>query len=64
VPDLPFERALVWLDRGDALPRRLEILERSGATRTLTLSKVRTNDRVTDRTFRFEVPRGARVVDQ
>jgi outer membrane lipoprotein carrier protein len=64
VPDLPFERAVVWLDRGDALPRRLEILEPSGATRTLTLSRVRANERVTDRTFRFEVPKGARVVDQ
>ena len=64
VPDLPFEQAIVWLDRGDALPRRLEILEPSGATRTLTLSKVRTNDRVTDQTFRFDVPKGARVVDQ
>jgi outer membrane lipoprotein-sorting protein len=64
VPDLPFERAVVWLDRGDALPRRLEILEPSGATRTLTLSKVLVNDRVTDRTFRFDVPKGARIVDQ
>ena len=64
VPDLPFERAVVWLDRGDALPRRLEILEPSGATRTLTLSKMRTNERVSDRTFRFDVPKGARVVDQ
>jgi outer membrane lipoprotein carrier protein len=64
VPDLPFERAVLWLDRGDGLPRRLEILEPSGATRTLTLTKVRTNERVTDRTFRFEVPKGARVVDQ
>ncbi|HUF35133.1 MAG TPA: outer membrane lipoprotein carrier protein LolA [Gemmatimonadales bacterium] len=64
VPNLPFERAVVWLDREDALPRRLEILEPSGATRTLTLSTVRANERVTDRTFRFDVPRGARVVDQ
>lgn len=64
VPDLPFERAVLWLDRGDGLPRRLEILEPSGATRTLTLTKVRANERVTDRTFRFEVPKGARVVDQ
>ena len=64
VPDLPFERAVVWLDRGDALPRRLEILEPSGATRTLTLSRVRTNERVDDATFRFEVPKGVRVVDQ
>ena len=64
VPDLPFERAVLWLDRGDGLPRRLEIHEPSGATRTLTLSKVRTNERVTDRTFKFTVPGGVRVVDQ
>ena len=64
VPDLPFESAVVWIDRGDALPRRLEILEPSGATRTLTLSKVRTNERISEATFRFEVPKGVRVVDQ
>ena len=64
VPDLPFEKAVLWLDRGDGLPRRLEILEPSGATRTLTLSKVRANERVTDQTFKFAVPAGVRVVDQ
>ena len=64
VPDMPFERAVVSLDREDALPRRLEILERSGATRTLTLSKLRVNQPVTDKTFKFEVPDGVRVVDQ
>jgi len=64
VPDLPFERAILWLDRGDALPRRLEITERGGALRTLTLSKVQVNQRVPDSTFVFQVPAGARVVDQ
>ncbi len=64
VPDMPFERAVLWLDRADGLPRRLEITERSGATRTLSLSKVRVNQSVADRTFRFEVPSGVRVVDQ
>jgi outer membrane lipoprotein-sorting protein len=64
VPDLPFERAVLWLDHEDALPRRLEITEKSGALRTLTLSKLRLNRRVPDGTFKFEVPRGARVVDQ
>jgi outer membrane lipoprotein carrier protein len=64
VPDLPFTQAVIWLDREDALPRRLEIQEQSGATRTLSLSKLRTNERVTDRTFTFKVPAGARVVDQ
>ena len=64
VPDMPFERAVLWLDRADGIPRRLEITEHSGATRTLTLSKVRVNQSVPDSTFRFEVPSGVRVVDQ
>jgi outer membrane lipoprotein carrier protein len=64
VPDLPFERAIVWLDKEDGLPRRLEITEHSGATRTLTLSKVRTNRTVPDDAFTFKVPSGVRVVDQ
>ena len=64
VPDLPFEKAVLWLDRADGIPRRLEITEHSGATRTLTLSKVRVNRSVPDDTFRFEVPSGVRVVDQ
>ncbi|HJR15477.1 MAG TPA: outer membrane lipoprotein carrier protein LolA [Gemmatimonadales bacterium] len=64
VPDLPFTQAVIWLDREDALPRRLEILEQSGATRTLRLSNLRTNAKVPDRTFTFKVPEGARVIDQ
>ncbi|MBA3444114.1 MAG: outer membrane lipoprotein carrier protein LolA [Gemmatimonadales bacterium] len=64
VPDLPFTQAVIWLDREDALPRRLEILEQSGATRTLRLARLRTNAPVPDRTFTFKVPAGARVVDQ
>jgi outer membrane lipoprotein-sorting protein len=64
VPDLPFDRAVLWLDREDALPRRLEITEKSGALRTLALSKLRVNRRIPDNTFKFQVPSGARVVDQ
>jgi outer membrane lipoprotein carrier protein len=64
VPDLPFERAVVWLDREDALPRRLEITERTGSKRTLTLSRMQVNRSVPDRAFTFEVPSGVRVVDQ
>ena len=29
VPDLPFEQAVLWLDRADGMPRRLEITEHS-----------------------------------
>lgn len=64
VPDLPFDRAVLWLDRQDALPRKLEITERSGSRRTLTLSKVQVNRSLPERTFVFEVPAGVRVVDQ
>jgi outer membrane lipoprotein-sorting protein len=64
VPDLPFERAVIWLDRQDGLPRRLEITERSGALRTLALSNLGVNRRVPDSTFEFKVPSGVRVVDQ
>ena len=64
VPDLPFNRAVIWLDREDALPRRLEIHESSGATRTLRLTRLRVNQSVPSRTFSFKVPGGVRVVDQ
>jgi outer membrane lipoprotein carrier protein len=64
VPDLPFDRAVLWLDRQDGLPRRLEITEKSGALRTLALTNLRVNRRVPDSTFQFKVPPGSRVVDQ
>ena len=64
VPDLPFDRAVLWLDRGDGLPRRLEITEKSGALRTLALSNLRVNRKIPDSTFVFQVPSGVRVVDQ
>lgn len=64
VPDLPFTRAVIWLGRADGLPRRLEIEERSGSSRTLTLSRLRTNQRVPESTFRFDVPQGVRIIDQ
>jgi outer membrane lipoprotein carrier protein len=64
VPDLPFEKAIIWIDRESALPRRLEIHEQSGATRTLDLSHIRVNERVADDTFTFKVPSDVRVVDQ
>jgi outer membrane lipoprotein carrier protein len=64
VPNLPFSKAVIWLDQGSALPRRLEIHEESGATRTLNLKRIRVNESLPDRTFTFQVPKGVRVVDQ
>ena len=64
VPDMPFTKAVIWIDRENALPRRLEITEGSGATRTLTLSRIRVNETLPGDTFSFKVPSGVRVVDQ
>jgi outer membrane lipoprotein-sorting protein len=64
VPNMPFNKALIWVDREDALPRRLEIHEESGATRTLDLSNIRVNQKIPSQTFQFKVPSGVRVVDQ
>ena len=64
VPDLPFSKAVIWLDQADALPRRLEIQEESGATRTLDLFHIKVNGTLPDKTFTFKVPKDVRVVDQ
>ena len=64
VPDMPFSRATVWIDRTDGLPRRMEIEELSGQRRTLTLHNLRINQPVSANTFTFAVPDGVRVVDQ
>ena len=64
VPDMPFGRATVWLDRSDGLPRRMEIEETSGQRRTLTLHNLRVNQPVSAKAFTFEVPDGVRIVDQ
>ena len=61
---LPFSRAVLWLGREDALPHRVELRERSGTVRTLTLSRIRTNQPVNEDSFRFEIPDGVRVVER
>jgi outer membrane lipoprotein carrier protein len=61
---LPFTDAVVWLDQYDYLPRQLEVREKGGNRRTLTLSSVETNRRVSPNAFTFSVPKDVRVVDQ
>jgi outer membrane lipoprotein carrier protein len=62
--NLPFTDAVVWLDQFDYLPRRLEVREKGGNRRTLILSSVETNRRVSPNIFSFDVPNGVRIVDQ
>jgi len=61
---LPFRSAQVSFARADGLPRRIEITERTGTRRTLTLTNVRNGRKIPARVFRFDVPHGVRVVDQ
>ena len=62
--DFPYSEAVVWIDRDDALVRRVEIVETSGQRRTLVLEKVVVNRGVPGREFTFSPPAGLRVVDQ
>ncbi len=58
-----YTRVLVWVDRQDALVRRLEITEASGAVRRLSFDRVRTNVTIPASAFTFRPPAGIRVVD-
>lgn len=58
-----YTRVLVWVDRQDALVRKLEIGEASGAVRRITFDRLRVNVRIPASAFTFRPPSGARVVD-
>jgi outer membrane lipoprotein carrier protein len=62
--DLPYEQAVLWIDRDDGLVRRLEIVETSGQRRTVVLRRIAVNGGVPSREFTFAPPAGSRVVDQ
>jgi outer membrane lipoprotein carrier protein len=62
--DLPYEQAVLWIDRNDGLVRRLEIVETSGQRRTVVLRRLAVNGGVPSREFTFAPPAGSRVVDQ
>ena len=62
-PDQPYRRVQIWVDRQDALPRRVEIVEASGAVRRITFDRLRVNAAVPASSFTFTPPRGVRVVD-
>ena len=64
VADPLFRKATIWFDREDGLPRRLQLDELTGVRRTLDLSRLRLNVATDERTFRFDVPSGVRVVVQ
>ncbi|HWA40888.1 MAG TPA: outer membrane lipoprotein carrier protein LolA [Gemmatimonadales bacterium] len=63
-PSIPFREATVTFAASDGLPRKIDVLERTGTRRTLTLTSVRSGRRLRASTFQFQVPSGVRIVDQ
>jgi outer membrane lipoprotein carrier protein len=61
--NLPYQRALIWVDQADSLVRRVEIAEGSGAVRRITLDHLRINSVLPASSFKFTPPAGVRVVD-
>ena len=62
--ETPYTAATLWITRKDGLVRRLEIVETSGQTRTISLRSVVVNQPINSREFRFSPPAGSQVVDQ
>lgn len=60
---LPFTKATVWVDGQDGLIRQFEITEPSGLVRRVIIDELRVNPKVDAGAFRFEVPKGARVIE-
>jgi outer membrane lipoprotein carrier protein len=57
-------RAILWLDREDWLPRRIELEEAPGVWRILTLLRLRPNAPIDRQVFVFNRPPGVRIVAQ
>lgn len=59
-----FIRAVLWLDREDWLPRKIELEESPGVWRVLTLVRLRPNTPIDRQMFVFTKPPGVRIIDQ
>ena len=60
----PIDRARVWVDDADDAVRQVEITDANGLVRTLRMTAWTLNATVPASTFKFEVPKGVRVVDR
>jgi outer membrane lipoprotein carrier protein len=58
----PFTRATVWVDDADGLIRQFEVVEQSGNTRRIHITKLTLNPTFRPTDFAFVVPKGAKVI--
>jgi outer membrane lipoprotein carrier protein len=63
-PRAPFQRAVVWIGKADALLWRMETVEPSGLVRRVTFSSIRPNATIPASAFTFTPPAGVKIVDQ
>ena len=61
---VPFAKATVWVDDADSLVRQFEVTDRSGLVRRVTITKLAVNVPVDRSAFRFQPPKGVRVIEQ
>jgi len=61
---VPFTKATVWVDDGDALIRQFEVTEPSGITRRVRIISLETNLPVDSDSFTFSVPKGVRIIER
>ncbi|MEP6692261.1 MAG: outer membrane lipoprotein chaperone LolA [Gemmatimonadaceae bacterium] len=61
---MPFSRATIWVDDGDALVRQFEMTQADGQTRRVTITKLVVNGPVDASAFVFVPPKGVTVFDQ
>jgi outer membrane lipoprotein carrier protein len=59
-----YRRLKVWLDKGDHMARRFEIMEDNGNVRHFELSGLEVNQVLPDSLFRFTPPPDARIIDR
>lgn len=60
----PFAKVKLWVDDSDSSVRQFEVTERSGLTRTISITRLAANAMLPRSAFSFSVPRGVRVVTQ
>ena len=59
-----FTSAKVWIDDNDSSIRQFDVQTANGLTRHVVITSFTANPQLTRSSFRFAVPKGAKVVDQ
>lgn len=60
----PFTSAKVWIDDSDSSIRQFDVETANGLKRHVVITSFTPNPEISKSSFRFAVPRGAKVVDQ